>query len=275
MYRFKNSAALGGAALALLSSAPVAAQGVAEGTNPVAPAARFVKLPAREVAARLSRATGVPVVADKTVAATPVTLDVPPGALEATLARVAAALPKGTLVKKVLLPAPAGSAAAPDGDQVAALAAAQEALTPRTGAANGEVVIQGKSMAPDKAAPVIAALGLRPVYLLTNPTAADDPVQKMNAAQLESLKTWLAMTPEQQTAVVDQQFNGLMNMDPALRQQLFSQQRQVMQGFFQRVQSLPEEHRRQFLRELTGGKWDGNPRPRTDGPGTGAEPRQP
>ena len=295
MYRLRYSAAVAVAALALggdasVAAAPVAATPrVADGASPAtgaAPAvsaARFAKLPAHEVAARLSRSTGVLVLADKTVATAPVTLDVPAGPLDAALARVAAVLPKGTVVKKALLPAPSPGGPAPDGDQVAALVAAQEALAASGGrkdpatAPGEEINVLGKRLSGDKAATVITALDLRPVYLLTNPAAADDPVQKMNAAQLDSMRLWLGMTPEQQTAVVDQQFNALMNMDPAMRQQLFSQQRQVMQGFFQRIQGLPEEQRTQFFREMTGGRWDGTGMPpRRDNPeGTGGDPRQP
>lgn len=253
----------------------------APATPPSAPtvaSARFASLPLREVAERLSRATGTLVVADKTVAAVPVTLNVGGETLDAVLQRVAKVLPEGALVKTVYLPAFAPTAPAPDADKIAALVFAQEALMAGGASKNGtaeDIVIQGKRLGPDKAASVVAALELKPVYLLTNPKAASDPVEKLGAVQLESLRTWLEMTPEQQKTAVDQQFDALINMDPSLRQQIFAQQRQVMQSFFQKAQALPEDQRAQFFREMTGGRWDGNRGQRGDRGERPSEPRQP
>jgi hypothetical protein len=242
------------------------------------PAMRFAGVTVKEAARRIQQAAGVAVVADRTVANLPLTLDLPGGVpLERALERVVAALPAGVAVKKVFLP-PAVPAAAPgvvswDGDRVAALVMAQEGLfspakkttaaegTGVAAAGGGSVTVLGKPLSGDTAATVVAALELRPVYLLTNPAVANDPVQKMNAAQIEGLQNYLAMTPEQQTAFANQQLENLFNMDPALRQQLFAQQRQMMQGFMQRLQSLPDEQRAQFWRDLTGGAWDGRGAP--------------
>jgi hypothetical protein len=99
---------------------------------------------------------------------------------------------------------------------------------------------------------------------------ANDPVQKMNAAQIDALRNYLAMTPDQQKAFAEQQLENLFNMDPALRQQLFAQQRQMVQGFMQRLQGLPEDQRKQFWRDLTGGAWDGTGVPPQAAGGGGA-----
>jgi len=256
--------------------------------DPLVPALRLDKTPASEVAARIRKATGALVVTDRTVAVAPVTLELAPGSLSTALGRIAAVLPEGTVVKIMMLPAPAAPGAAPDGDRVAALIAAQEDLykpilplaapAPQNAAtssrnrprpnsmpapaataplAPGEVEILGRRLASEQAAPVVGALGLRPVYLITNPKAADDPIQKMSAGQMEALRMWMSMTPEQQGIAADQQIDQLINMDPALRQQLFGQQMKVAEKMMSKIQGLPEGQRQQFWRDLTGGRFDG------------------
>ena len=248
--------------------------------EPLVPAMRLAQTPAGDVAARLGKATGAVIVTDHTVATTPVTLDLPALSLSAALRRIAAALPAGTVVKTVMLPAPPpGTSTALNGDQVAALALAQESLyksafpamaaalpgaNPATAAppraatvpVPGEVNILGKRLPAEQAAPAISALGLRPVYLLTNANA-DDSVQKLSTAQYDALRLMMSMTPEQKKQVADQQFNAIMNMDPALRRQVMQQQMEFGMQFFQRIQALPTDQRSAFWRDITGGKFDG------------------
>lgn len=270
MYALTRTAPAVAVALGLLLPSLAAAQTPAGSV----PALRFNRATTKEAAARLSQASGVLVVADKTVAAMPLTLEVPPGSLDAALTRLTATLPKGAVVKKVLLPALAPGAKAPEGDIIAALVTAQESLAGGAATGAGEALIQGRRVPADKAAPLIAALDLKPVYLITNPAAASDPIQKFNTAQWDNLQTWMNMTPEQQKAAFDQQFEGLMNMDPALRQQLFGQQRQMMMGMMQKIQAMPEDQRAQFMRDLTGGAGDGRGTPPRGpgGPGGGGGP---
>ena len=259
-------------------AAPPAA---ATSSDPLAPALRLTQTPAKDAAARLSKATGAIIVTDHTVAALPLTLDLPAASLSATLRKIAAALPAGTVVKTVMLPAPPPGATGTslNGDQVAALAVAQESLykpdfpamaipgsvtaaAPRTVASAaivlppGEVSILGKRLPAEQAAPAISALGLRPVYLLTNANA-EDSVQKLSAAQYDALRLMMSMTPEQKKQVADQQFNAIMNMDPALRRQVMQQQMEVGMQFFQRIQALPADQRSAFWRDITGGRFDG------------------
>jgi hypothetical protein len=247
-------------------------------TDPLVPALRLDKTPASEVAARIRKATGALVLTDRTVATTPVTLALATGPLSAALTHLAAALPEGTVVKTVLLPAPPASGTVLDGDRVAALVAAQEDLykpllpqAAQNAAQNtsggpalapGEVQILGKRLASEQGGPIIRTLGLRPVYLITNPKAAGDPIQKMASGQMEALRTWMSMTPEQQAIAAEQQIDQLINMDPALRQQIFGQQAKVAQTMIAKIQGLPEGQRQQFLRDLTGGRFDGTTPPR-------------
>jgi hypothetical protein len=260
--------------------------------DPLTPAMQIKQTSAQDLAARLSRTTGALVVADRTVSTLPVTLDLAPASLSATLARIAAALPAGTQVKTVLIPAPpagasiGGSVATrPTGDQIAAFLEAQTALyrpapavpSPMTAGASGapaattagvvpetplppgQVEILGKRLSMAEAAPIIRTLGLRPVYLLTNPTRTTDAaVQQLAALQADALRLMLNMTPEQQKAASDQQFDQMMNMDPGLRRQMFQQQMQMGGQFFQRIQNLPTDQRRQFWLDLTGGRFDGS-----------------
>ncbi len=294
MYHKKCAAPLAvAAALALWGAAPVSAQGggtpstasSAAAADPMVPTVNFAARPAQQVAASLSKSTGAIIVADRTVANRPITLNLLREPLSVALGRIVALLPAGTVVKKVMLPAPPPGTPAPDGDQVAALVMAQEALYRPTGRpavaaaapslAPGEVDILGKRLSREKAAVVVTALELRPVYLLTNPQAAGDPTQKMSAAQAEMLRTWLGMSPEQQAQAADQQLDMLMNMDPALRRTLFAQQAVVMQKFGQRLQSLPPDQRRQLMLDMTGGRWDGTGTPPGAGGGGGGGTRQP
>jgi hypothetical protein len=286
MKTIKSITILAAAAVSLsgLSAAVARAQTAApvSGSDPLVPAMRLSQTPASDAAARLSKATGAAIVTDHTVASLPVTLDLSAASLSAALRQIAAALPAGTVVKTVMLPAPppGTSGAALNGDQVAALALAQESLykptfpamavpgaapassapRPTTSSAPnsvpGEVNILGKRLPAEQAAPAISVLGLRPVYLLTNANA-NDSVQKLNTAQYDALRLMMSMTPEQKKQVADQQFNALMNMDPALRRQMVQQQMEVGMQFFQRIQSLPADQRSAFWRDITGGRFDG------------------
>ena len=236
------------------------AQNAAPAAAPTLPLMHFSQTPVRQAVARISRESGALVVADWTVAMLPLTRDLPSGSLDAAITAIVGLLPKGVVVKRVYIPAP--KTAALDGDQVAALVTAQEMLAGvrmLKPLLDGEVDILGRHLTADTAAPIIAALDLKPVYLVTNPAAAKDPVQRMMAVQKDTLKAWLTMTPEQHAAAVNEQMDSLMSMDPALRAQLFAQQRQAAQGIMDRMKSMSEEQRNQFLRDVTGGQLGNGP----------------
>jgi hypothetical protein len=96
----------------------------------------------------------------------------------------------------------------------------------------------------------------------------------MAAGQMEALRTWMSMTPEQQAIAAEQQIDQLINMDSALRQQIFGQQAKVAEKMIAKIQGLPEGQRQQFLRDLTGGRFDGTQPPRP-APGTGGGQNRP
>lgn len=266
MIRAKQIQAMGVVGLTLTVIVCAHAQTGTARTSPNLPSSTYTKLPVKDVANRISRASGVVVLADRTVANLTVTVTTPSGPVEKALARVVAALPNGVVYKKVYLPASAPGAPAPTGDQVSALVVAQDAVMGKRPATTipapeGEVDILGRRISADKAAAVVAALDLKPVYLLTNPASASDPVVRMGAVQEEALRAWLGMTAEQQATTANQQLDMLFNMDPALRRQLFSTQRQFAGGMMQRIQNLPQNQRREFFLDMTGGKWDGTGTP--------------
>lgn len=232
-------------------------------TPPVVGAMKFSKVSAGEAAARLGKAAGVLVVADGSVANTAVAdFSTTGGNLPDALNQLVLVLPKGTMIRRVLLPALAPGAAPPSAEVIAKLASVSDGLiVPVMGkkveAGADSVNVMGRVMTMTEAAPVIAALNLKPVYLLTSANADGDPVQKMLTAQTDTMKAWMSMTPDQRTAVSDKMLDGLLNMDPAARQAMFAQQMQMGQKFVAKIQSLPDGQRQQFWKDMTGGKFDG------------------
>ena len=236
------------------------------------PALRFEKQTLFQVTERLSKESGVRVAVDKTLLTAPVTFQTIGGSLPAVLKELTAALPTGAEVKTTLLPAP--GAAALDGDAIATLVATEEAMLKKAAAGTGgngggAVPILGALVPAEKAASVVEAMNLEKVYLLTNPRAAQDPVQRSIAAQTDALRNWMGLTPEQRVSAMDQQIEGLINMDPAARRALFSQQMELGTKFMQKIQSLPEGQRKQFWSDITGGRWVGSTPPPGGGGGTG------
>lgn len=242
------------------------------------PALRFQNRTASDVATQLSKVSGTPVVVDRLLANVPITLATTGGTLDSVLAKMTALLPKGVKTYRVMLPALAPNAPLPDGEVVASLARAQEEMVyPVMGAkverTTDSVNVLGRILPADKAEAVIAALDLKPVYLLAMPAKEMDGVQKMAAMQAEGLKLWLSLSPEQQTEAVGQQFDMLMNMDPDTRRAMFGQMQQQGAVMRQKLQALPDAQRRQFFLDVTGGKSDGTNIPQGGGAaGGGAAP---
>lgn len=275
-YRLLGITAALAATLPLLGTRPAAAEPQAPTATLVAPAQQFKNLPARQAAERIAKATGVPVIADRSVGSYPVTLDLPAGALEPSLEKLAAALPEGTVVHKAFLSEPGAGEPAPDPDRIAALILAQDALAGvKAPLATGEVILQGRKMSAEQAAPIIAALSLKPVYLLANDRVATDPMLRIGAMQMEGLKLWMGLTPEQQSKVAEQQFNSLVNMDPEMRRSLFANQMQMGKVMIERMNSLPPDQKASLFRDMTGGKWDGTGMPPADMVPGGQKPPAP
>jgi hypothetical protein len=288
--------ALAGAVIAaLLSSLPgVASAQQAETQRTVVPRAaataaaplaqkpvpplRLSERPLSEVAAALTKATGVLVVADSSVAQAPITLETNGGSLSDILAVVAKQLPHGATLRHVALPA---YKPMPQGDVIARFVSAQDAMKPAAGSAppsaapapetkpwvgGEEIEILGQRVMPEQAAPLMAALNLRPAYLVSNPTA-EDPVARSGKLQTEGLQLWMEMTPDQRRQAADNQLNGLLSMDSNARRALFGQMQEQAMGMMKKIQSLPPDQRAQFWRDVTGGKWDGTTPPAPGGGG--------
>lgn len=243
-------------AFVLMGSGRVAAQtsGLSAEESPAkVPALRLGLSSLAAIAARLSRESGVRVVADRTVASQRVRLETVGGPLERVLEQVIAQLPAGTALRKVLLP-PTLPGANVEGDLVAALVQAQDALLrPISGPATpgpADVVLLGRIVPAAQAAGVGAALDLHPLYLLTNPRAANDPLGRAHQLQAENLKLWMSLTPQQQQALAEQQFDSLFNMDPSLRRAMMQQMMQLSLGIMQKMQQLSPEQRQSFLDDI-------------------------
>lgn len=227
----KTTTFLALAALIAAVGAPVHAQ--EEETAP-APTQRNARLrPIESVLQALTRGSGITVIADSSLAGAEA--DYPretatPETLEKLLAQVVKSLPPGTVWKKALLPA---STRFYKGDDVVDFLDAQARMLGRTPPGEaGSVEILGQKLAPEKAAPVISTLGLKPVYVLVNVNARQagrDPLLGANGQSDFS-----------------QVLGNFATMDPAARMKL-------MQQFGQMMQSMSPQERRQMFGGGNGG----------------------
>lgn len=127
--------------------------------------------PVRKVVERMAEESHILVLADSTVAGLtvpPLDTAATPETVEEQLGRIARRLPPGTVVHKLYLPKPAEGKRY-SADAVAQLAKAQVALYGRP--SPKMVFIQGKSLTPSEAEPLIQSLGLQVVFVLTGPSS--------------------------------------------------------------------------------------------------------
>jgi hypothetical protein len=232
---------------AAAAQAPGAAAAGAQAANTAAATRR----PLGEVLERMSRDSGWIVVADSRTAAELVAPPAEPTTaqnVEAQIAALVEALPRGATWARLYLPAPPPGARGYSGDAVAEYAAAQARLFGRVGdAPAGQVEVMGRNLSGAAAAPVVSALGLTPVYLVTNPNAR--PVGAIDPTS-PTAQGWTQMTPEQRAQFAQAEAQRLLNMDPAARQQYLQQQNSVMRAF---LRALPREQRGEFFRGMWGG----------------------
>jgi len=161
----------------------------------------------------------------------------PAAALEAILDGMVryGVLPAGARWTKLYLCAPAPGAPAYDGNDVAALAAAQTKLFGPAPAGSDVIVLNGRRLSPEKARPLLDSLGLKPVYLVTSGAARAGSV-----AGSDALAAWSQLTPAQR----DQMTAGILNMNPALRNQMMQQ---LVSVFMTVMQKMSPEERQQML----------------------------
>ena len=232
---------------------------------PTVPKMSMGRVVVRDIVAAIGRAANVSVVADKSVSSNTVEWKTSGGTLTDVLQELVALLPKGTRSRTVYLPKESAEA---DGDTVAQAAAASDTLlavreTPKRGTVRVPVItapdgdnpadaveILGKKLTGAKAQAAIAALDLKPVYLLTKPSPAGDPVAKYGDLAADVLRLWSNMTPEQRMAAADNQFDALFNMESVARRALIGQQMQVGMAMAKKMQALPADQRDQFMAEI-------------------------
>jgi hypothetical protein len=223
------------AALALAASPPSHAQ------EPNPPAARNGK-PLAQILAGINRTAGLIVVADSSLTdATAPALKAETTAqnIEDQLDLLIKSLPAGTLWAKLMLPAPPAGRTY-RGDDIAEFALAQAKLFGSAGAVTpGKVEVLGQKLAEEKAHPVVEALGLKPVYVLSNPAT--------RSAKATG-EDFSAMTDEQRQAWAQQQAQQILNMSPDQRQQYlqnFIMQQGMVMGVVMR-QLSPDDRRKMF-----------------------------
>lgn len=277
--------AIWGIALTLLAILPLGSMAYGQGkteskaqTEIIAPADRrvppmkFAQTPLRAVLAQISKASGVWVLADSSVGAVAITLEIRGGRLNEVLAEIVKQLPPEVRVRYVGVPAAEN---APEGEIVSQYIGAQDALKPTKGKGTAntpqiasEIEVAGRTLAAEQAAPLMTSLDLKPVYLVTNPSG-DALIAKALRMQTEGLQLWMEMNPDQRSKMMENQLNNLLNMDPNARRSLFEQMSTQAMGMMQKIQSLPAEQRQQFFRDLTGGRFDGTTPPPPNGPNLG------
>ncbi|MGC4046757.1 MAG: hypothetical protein QM758_23435 [Armatimonas sp.] len=179
--------------------------------------------------------------------------------LEDTLDAVVKSLPAGTIWAKLwLAPLPGGRQF--KGDDLVSYAVAQSRLYPGVGASQpGMVEILGQKLPADKAASVVQVLGLKPVYILCNPSKVPDAMdfdslsddQKKNLVDKQVQKI-LSMPQEQQVQAFGQMFQQTGMVMGNLLKSMTPQQRQ---GFMQNIGQLMGT----MMRDLNGPGGAGGP----------------
>jgi hypothetical protein len=202
--------------------------------------------PLSTVVAMMARTSGATILADSTVAGTPVPLLTEastPQNFEAQLNTLVKAMPQGATWAKVYLPV---TKSRMEADAVSEYVMAQAKLFGSAGAATpaGTIEIMGQRVAVDQAQPIITALNLKPVYLISNPLLK-------TAAQ-----NWTKLSPEQQKQYAAQQAQQFLNMDPAAQQQMFQQQIAV---FGSVMQQMTPEQRQQLMQNFGNLRGGGRP----------------
>ena len=215
----------------------------------------FTQIPASQIAAKLTKASGMTVLTDASIAGLPVTFSSVGGSLDMVLKQLWAKLPTGSVVRAALVPETAVTGQEIDGDRISAFLKAQDALIPATRSmthpdpATAVFDLMGQGVTLDAAAATIANLHLKPVYLLTVPKPSTDPVAKLSAMSAESMRQWQNMTPDQRKASAEQQFHNMMNMEPGERQAMLGQMMEQAGYMIKMIQGMSPEEQQSFQQE--------------------------
>jgi hypothetical protein len=211
------------------------------------------KVTVRELATRLTKESGFLVVADDTLASSRVSLTSVGGSLETVLAQLTPQLPKGSVLRRTHLPASAAIVPEPNAEVVSLIIQINDALAaPLNDGARPDtdaLIVQGRVVPKDRVPMVLAALDLKPVFLLTNPKAKD-PSGSFASMQGDMLRLWQNMTPEQRKAAVEKQWDDFLNMDPATRKTYMQQMMEQGMGIAQKIQQLPPDQAKELFAGL-------------------------
>ncbi len=196
--------------------------------------------PLAAILTSMSRGSGVSIVADSGIGGTlvnPPSTNTTPQNFENQIAELVKTLPQGTTWAKLQLPEPKGRREY-SGDDVAAYAMAQAKLFGNVGGdtAPGEIELLGQRVAADKATGYVAGLNLKPVYLITNPSAR----LQGGILGLTDPNQWAGMSQDQRQKTIESAAQQLANMDPQARQQLMQQNFMI---FGAMMRMLPPDQR--------------------------------
>lgn len=214
------------------------------------PPLRLSAAPLRDIATRLTKATGIAVVVDRKVAQKTMDFVTPGGALDQVVRSESNKLPKDVTIRTLLLPAPRKGGAY-DTDAIVSHIASLDSLAQGlndTPAKPDEILYLGKVITRERAQQLSAQTDLKFVYVFVS--TKSDSLSQLSEMQMDMLKRFMALTPEQQTAMVDQQWDMMMNMDPATRKGFFQQAIQSSMGVMQKMQQMPPAQRQQFMDEI-------------------------
>ena len=219
-------------------------------SNAAVPAMRLMATPLKEVASRLTKSTGITVLADRKVAQKPMDFSTQGGQLDAVIRAENNKLPKDVTLRTLLLPAPRKGGTY-DTDAIISHIASLDALA--TGLNDvpskpEDILYLGKVVSRERAQQLSTQTDLKLVYVFVS--TKSDSLSQLSEMQMDMLKRFMALSPEQQTALVDQQWDMMMNMDPATRKGFFQQAIQSGMGVMQKMQQMPPAQRQQFLDEL-------------------------
>lgn len=200
---------------------------------------------------RLGREANVAVVADSSVdtrAPIPGGVVFPPATAQSVEQRLDAlvrALLPGVTWTKLYLPPPA--ARAYNGDDLSAFVAAEARLFGTNGGLIAAAAAQGTDgktiifprLSTDDVKKTLSALDVHPVYLVAN-GAPGARAGGTGGSGADALAAWSQLTPAQR----DQATAGILNMNPALRNQMMQQMVSVFTTVMQKM--TPEERRQMF-----------------------------
>lgn len=228
--------------------APQAAQVVAR------PLASFTvrNITIKDLSTKLTLATSTPVLADRRVQSKVMDFSTEGGPLDVVMTSDKLVWPKDVSLKILLLP-PVRKGGTYDVDAVASFSIAQEGLVPSVSSVKPEdnsVIFLGKAITREAALQLATKNDLRFVYVLVS--SKQDSISAISELQTDLLKRMMAMSPEDQAALADQNFDTLMRMDPQTRKGFYQQTVQTGIGMLTKVQQLPPAQRQQFFDEIRG-----------------------